>query len=92
MQDTSMKQPPYQEWMRQEGTKMLAERREQRRQDECCGGCGIPLADHVAPAVVCRQYRELMQLVVDWHTGEVQALARLRDAADEEIERRTRKP
>ena len=71
---------------------MLAEQREQRHRDECCGGCGIPLADHVAPAVVCKQYRELMQLVVDWHTGGVQANAKLRDVADEEIERRQRKP
>jgi hypothetical protein len=92
MQDRSMKQPPYQEWMRQEGTKMLAEQREQLHRDECCGGCGIPLAEHAASAMVCRRYQDLLQLVIDWHTGEVQANAKLRDVADEEIERRTRKP
>jgi hypothetical protein len=33
----------------------------------------------------------MLRLVIDWHLGEVQALARLRDAADAEIERRQRK-
>jgi hypothetical protein len=32
----------------------------------------------------------MLQLVIDWHLGEVQARAKLQDAADEEIERRTR--
>ena len=90
MQNTSMKQPPYHEWNRQEGTKMLAEQREQRHRDECCGGCGIPLADHEAPQVVCRKLQDLLRLVIDWHLGEDQARAKLQDAADREIARRTR--
>ena len=89
--NTSMKQPPYHEWNRQEGAKMLAEQREQRHRDECCGGCGIPLADHESPPVVCSKLQDLLRLVIDWHLGEVQARAKLQDAADAEIERRQRK-
>ena len=85
-----MKQKPYHEWMHDEGEKMRAEQREQRHRDECCGGCGIPLADHEAPPVVRRKFQDLLQLVIDWHLGEVQTRARLQDAADAEIERRAR--
>jgi len=88
--EEGMKQKPYHEWMHEEGEKMLADRRDQEYRLQHCEGCGTAWRDHVGVQTLCRDYRELLQLVVDWHLGEDQALARLRDAADREIERRTR--
>ena len=67
---------------------MLAEQREQRHRDECCGGCGIPLADHEAPQVTCRRLQDMLQHVINWHLGETQANAILRDIAEAELKRR----
>ncbi len=66
--------------------------RDERDREHFCGGCGLRLEDHEAPQVTCRRLQNLLQLVIDWHLGEVQARAKLQDAADEEIARRQRKP
>ena len=86
--EEEMKQTPYHEWMHDEGEKMRAEQRDQEYRLQHCEGCGTAWRDHIGVQTLCRDYRELLQLVVDWHLGEDQALARLRDAADKEIERR----
>jgi len=66
--------------------------REDADHEKSCGGCGRRLSDHLGHEGTCRQLQDLLQLIVDWHLGEDQARARLQDAADAEIERRTRKP
>ena len=64
--------------------------REDAEHAASCGGCGRRLSDHLGHEGTCRQLQDLLQLVIDWHLGEVQARAKLQDAADREIARRTR--
>jgi len=82
----------YTDWQERDATLHAFHDREDAEHAAFCGGCGRRLSDHLGHEGTCRRLQDLLQLVIDWHLGEDQALARLRDAADKEIERRQRKP
>jgi hypothetical protein len=82
----------YTDWQERDAKLHAFHDREDSEHAAFCGGCGRRLSDHLGPEGTCRRLQDLLQLIIDWHLGGDQALARLRDAADKEIERRQRKP